>query len=168
MLPIFMCIKITTMQNKLNKHFLLMILATVISVSAAHAQTAEDSIKAVINKMFTGMKNSDTALVKSCFSETAIMQTFGKDKEGKIIITTDSPSDFAKIIATIPAGAADEQIVFKDLKIDGPMAAVWTPFKLYFNGKFYSCGVNSFQLVKLNNEWKIQYILDTRRKNNCE
>ena len=156
------------MQIKLKKSFLLLLLSTVITGSALYAQNAEDSIKAVINKMFTGMKNSDTVLVKSCFTETAIMQTFGKDKEGKIIITTDSPSDFAKIIATIPAGAADEQIVFKDLKIDGPRAAVWTPFKLYFSGKFYSCGVNSFQLVRLNNIWKIQYILDTRRKTNCE
>jgi hypothetical protein len=156
------------MLNKLNKFFLLLLLSTVIAGSAGYAQTAEDSIKTVINTMFTGMKNSDTALVKSCFSETAIMQTFGKDKDGKTIITTDSPGDFAEIIATIPAGAADEQIVFKDIKIDGSMAAVWTPFKLYFNGKFYSCGVNSFQLVRLNNEWKIQYILDTRRKKDCE
>ncbi|MEO7305846.1 MAG: hypothetical protein ABIR78_01845 [Ferruginibacter sp.] len=156
------------MLNKLNKSFGLLVLSTLISGSAAYAQNAEDSIKAVINKMFTGMKNSDTILVKSCFTETAFMQTFEKSKDGKTIITTDSPSDFAKIIATIPAGAADEQIVFKDLKIDGPMAAVWAPFKLYFNGKFYSCGVNSFQLVRLNNEWKIQYILDTRRRNNCE
>ena len=156
------------MLNKLYKSFLLLLLSTVVTGSAAYAQTAEDSIKAVINKMFTGMKNSDTVLIKSCFTETAVLQTFGKDKEGKTIITTDSPSDFAKIIATIPAGAADEQIVFKDLKIDGPMAAVWAPFKLYFNGKFYSCGVNSFQLVRLNNEWKIQYILDTRRKKDCE
>ena len=156
------------MQIKLKKYFLLSLLSTVISADTAYSQNAEDSIKAVINKMFTGMKNSDTVLVKSCFTETAVLQTFGKDKEGKIIITTDTTIDFAKIIATIPAGAADEQIVFKDMKIDGPMAAVWTPFKLYFNGKFYSCGVNSFQLVRLNNEWKIQYILDTRRKNNCE
>ena len=156
------------MLNKLNKLFLLLLLSTLITGSAAFAQNAEDSIKAVINKMFIGMKNSDTAMVKSCFTETAFMQTFGKSKEGKTIITTDTPGDFAKIIATIPAGAADEQIVFKDLKIDGPMAAVWTPFKLYFNGKFYSCGVNSFQLVRLNNEWKIQYILDTRRKGNCQ
>jgi hypothetical protein len=163
-----MFIKKLAMQNKLNKYFLLLILSTVVTTSAAYAQNAEDSIKAVISKMFTGMKNSDTVLVKSCFTETAVLQTFGKDKEGKAIITTETPGDFAKIIATIPAGAADEQIVFKDLKIDGPMAAVWTPFKLYFNGKFYSCGVNSFQLVRLNNVWKIQYILDTRRKTNCE
>ena len=156
------------MLNKLNKSILLLLLSTLVTGSVTYAQNAEDSIKAVINKMFTGMKNSDTVLVKSCFTETAFMQTFEKNKEGKTIITTDTPSDFAKIIATIPAGAADEQIVFKDLKIDGPMAAVWAPFKLYFNGKFYSCGVNSFQLVRLNNEWKIQYILDTRRRNNCE
>ncbi len=156
------------MQSKLDKYLLLLLLSTLITSYTVHAQNAEDSIKAVINKMFTGMKNSDTAMVKACFTETAFMQTFGKSKEGKTIITTDSPDDFAKIIATIPPGAADEQIVFKDLKIDGPMAAMWTPFKLYFNGKFYSCGVNSFQLVRLNNEWKIQYILDTRRKNNCE
>jgi hypothetical protein len=157
-----------SMLNKLNRISLLLLLSILITGSAAFAQTAEDSIKTVINTMFTGMKNSDTVLVKSCFTETAVLQTFGKDKEGKTIITTDSPSDFAKIIATIPAGAADEQIVFKDIKIDGPMAAVWAPFKLYFNGKFYSCGVNSFHLVRLNNVWKIQYILDTRRKKDCE
>ena len=156
------------MLNKLNKSILLLLLSTLVTGSVTYAQNAEDSIKAVINRMFTGMKNSDTVLVKSCFTETAFMQTFEKNKEGKTIITTDTPSDFAKIIATIPAGAADEQIIFKDLKIDGPMAAVWALFKLYFNGKFYSCGVNSFQLVRLNNEWKIQYILDTRRRNNCE
>jgi hypothetical protein len=156
------------MQIKPNKSFLLLLLSIVITGSTVYAQNAEDSIKAVINNVFTGMKNSDTVLVKSCFTETAILQTFGKDKEGKTIITSQTPGDFAKIIASIPAGAADEQIVFKDLKIDGPMAAVWTPFKLYFNGKFYSCGVNSFQLVRLNNVWKIQYILDTRRKTNCE
>ena len=154
------------MQNKFSKFLFLVLLITAGSV--VRAQNAEDSIKLVINKMFTGMKESDTMLVKSCFTETAILQTFAKNKQGETIITTETVSDFAKIIANIPKGAADEQIVFKDLKIDGPMAAVWTPFKLYFNGKFYSCGVNSFQLVRLNNEWKIQYILDTRRKNNCE
>lgn len=155
------------MLKNIHKSAFLLLITTFIAGSVS-AQTAEDSIKAVINKMFLGMKDSDSVMVKSCFAESAVLQTFGKNKEGKTIITTETPGDFAKIIATIPKGAADEQIVFKDLKIDGPMAAVWTPFKLYFNGKFYSCGINSFQLVRLNNEWKIQYILDTRRKTNCE
>ena len=156
------------MQTKLSKFLLLTFYFTIITGGAVYAQTAEDSIKMVVNKMFIAMKTSDTFLLKTCFTESAVLQTFGKSKDGKTIITTETPGDFAKMVASIPAGAADEQIVFKDLKIDGPMAAVWTPYKLYFNAKFYSCGVNSFQLVRLNNEWRIQYILDTRRKTNCE
>ena len=156
------------MPVKINKSVFLFFITTILATNTLDAQTAADSVKIVINRMFTGMKNSDTALVKSCFAGGAVLQTFSKNKAGEIIITTDSVDDFCKIIATIPKGAADEQIVFNDIKIDGAMAAVWAPFKLYFNGKFYSCGVNSFQLVRLNMEWKILYILDTRRKDNCE
>ncbi|MBL7700634.1 MAG: hypothetical protein JNM14_00170 [Ferruginibacter sp.] len=147
---------------------MLFFLLITVTGTAAFAQTAEDSIKTVINTMFTAMKKSDSTLLKTCFTETAVLQTFGRSKEGKTIITTETPGDFAKVLASIPAGAADEQIVYKDLKIDGPMAAVWTPYKFYFNSKFSHCGVNSFQLTRLNGEWKIQYILDTRRKTNCE
>jgi Putative lumazine-binding len=129
---------------------------------SVNAQNTEDSIKAVINKTFVAMKQSDTNMVKECFAEGAILQTFMRQKDGKIGLTKESVSDFCKAIASIPKGAADEQVIFESIKIDGNMAAVWTPFKLYFNGKFYSCGVNSFQLVKLNGEWKIQYIIDTR------
>ncbi len=154
------------MLNKFNKLVIIFILTA--STTTITAQTAQDSIKAVINKTFVGMKNGDTNLIKTCFTEGAILQTFMRQKDGKMGLTKESVSDFCKAIASIPKGmVADEQIVFKDLKIDGPMAAVWTPFKLYLDGKFYSCGVNSFQLVRLNSEWKIQYILDTRRTRDC-
>jgi hypothetical protein len=149
------------MLNKFNKLIIIFLLTA--SATTANAQTAEDSIKAVINKTFVGMKNGDTNLIKSCFTEGAILQTFMRQKDGKMGLTKESVSDFCKAIASIPKGTvADEQVVFEQIKIDGRMAAVWTPFKLYFNGKFYSCGVNSFQLVKLDDEWKIQYIIDTR------
>jgi len=155
------------MLNKFNT-FIIIVALTALTI-AVKGQTAEDSIKAVINKTFVGMKNGDTNLIKTCFTEGAILQTFVRQKDGKMGLTKESVSDFCKAIASIPKGmVADEQIVFKDLKIDGSMAAVWTPFKLYFDGKFYSCGVNSFQLVKLDGEWKIQYILDTRRTSNCD
>lgn len=133
----------------------------------AAAQAPEDSVKAVIDLMFTGMRESDTVKVKSCFTESAFLQTFTRTKEGKVEIKTDKVSDFCSAIAGIPKGAADERVVYKDIKIDGNMASVWAPFKLYFNGNFYSCGVNSIQMVRLNGEWKIQYIIDTRKKDNC-
>ena len=45
------------MQNKFSKLLFLLLLITAGSV--ARAQNAEVSIKVVINKMFTGMKESD-------------------------------------------------------------------------------------------------------------
>ena len=63
---------------------------------------------------------------------------------------------------------ADEKIKFEAIHIDGNLASVFTPYEFYYKGKFSHCGANSFQFVKQNNVWKIQYIIDTRRKENCE
>jgi hypothetical protein len=132
------------------------------------AQSAEDSVKAAVNKLFEGMKNSDAALLQSAFTDSAILQTIGRNKEGKTAIQNESVAAFAGFLAQQPKGAADERIIFDLIKIDGPLAIVWTPYKVYFNGVFSHCGVNSFQLVKVGGDWKIQYLIDTRRKKNCE
>jgi len=132
------------------------------------AQTTEDSVKAVINKLFEGMKNSDGSLIKDAFADSAILQTIGRSKEGNNVIRTDEVKGFVESIGKIAKGDADERIQFETIKIDGPLAIVWTPYKFYFKGQFSHCGVNSFQLVRLNAGWKIQYLIDTRRRQGCE
>jgi len=131
------------------------------------AQTAEDSVKTVVNQLFTAMKSSNAPLLQQCFADSAILQTI-KEKDGKTIIEQDAVKAFADIVAGMPKDAADEQIVFDVIKIDGALAIVWAPYKFYYKGKFSHCGVDSFQLVRINGEWKIQYLIDTRRKEGCE
>lgn len=135
---------------------------------AINAQTAEDSVKVPVNRLFEAMKNSDALLLKTTFTDSAILQTISKDKEGKIIIETDRVEDFANIVSKLPKGDADERITYDVIKIDGPLAIVWAPYKFYYKGNFSHCGVDSFQLVKINGEWKIQYLIDTRKKNGCQ
>jgi hypothetical protein len=132
------------------------------------AQTAEDSVKAAVTKMFDAMRQSDSAMLQSSFSPSAVLQAFARSKEGKTIVKNETVTEFAGSISKAPKGALDERIVFETIKIDGPLAAVWTPYTFYYNGKQSHCGVNSFQLVRIDGEWKIQYILDTRRKNGCK
>jgi len=144
--------------------FLLGVLITHISF----AQTNEDSVKATINQLFYAMKTSNATLLKDCFADSAILQTIVKDKEGKIVAKTDQVSGFVQQIATLPANAADEQIVFETIKIDGSLATAWTPYNFYYNGTFSHCGVNHFVLLKVNNVWKIQYLIDTRRRQGCK
>lgn len=134
---------------------------------AIKAQSAEDSVKAAVNQLFTAMKNADSALLASSFADSAILQTV-VDKNGKIRVRTEAVADFAGQIAKMETNSLDEQIQFDVIRIDGALAMVWTPYKFYYKGKFSHCGTNSFQLVRVNGKWKIQYLVDTRRIQGCE
>ena len=91
-----------------------------------------------------------------------------KSKEGKTSIETEPLDSFLVAISKNLIEVYDEQITFDVVKIDGELAMVWAPYKFYIGEKFSHCGVDCFQLVKLNGEWKIQYLVDTRRRQGCE
>jgi hypothetical protein len=146
--------------------FLLIFLVLVISSLSLSAQTAEDSVKTVINRMFAAMKRADAAELRAVIADSALLQTVAI-KEGRTIVRNEPMSEFISLISKLTAGDADERITFDMVRIDGPLASVWTPYKFYYKGQFSHCGVNSFQLVRTNGQWKIQYIIDTRRKENC-
>jgi hypothetical protein len=139
-----------------------------IFIISVHAQSAEDSVKASVNSLFDGMKNVDPELIKNSFADSAVLQTIVRSQDGKVVIKNESVSAFASSISKQTKGALDEQIQFESVKIDGDLASVWTPYKFYFSGKLSHCGVNSFQLVRIKGSWKIQYLIDTRRRTNCE
>ena len=140
-----------------------MVLVTSFSV---RAQSTEDSVKATINQLFTAMKNADSILLMNAFADSAVLQTIGS-RAGKVIIRNEKVSSFAQQIKTLPPGAADERITFQTILIDGPLALVWTPYQFYYQEKFSHCGVNSFHLVRIDGKWKIQYLIDTRRREPC-
>ncbi len=141
---------------------LLFLLISFVSVQG-FSQNAEDSVKAVINKLFLAMKNSDKTSLQECFADSAILQTI--TASGRI--RNESVAAFVEQIGKLPKDAADERIRFDVLKTDAALATAWTPYQFFYNGAFSHCGVNSFQLVRLQGVWKIQYLIDTRRKGNC-
>lgn len=147
--------------------YFFIVLTVFLSGTCANAQSAEDSVKTVINRMFTAMKNADPVQLRACFSDSIVFQTIARTKEGTLVVRNESPADFADQISKAAPGSLDERIRFETVKVDGPLAMAWTPYQFFYNGQFSHCGVNSFQLVRFNGSWKIQYIIDTRRKQGC-
>lgn len=147
---------------------ILTLFLTVLLYSSLAAQSTEDSVRTAVKNMFIAMKNADSAALKNVFSETAVLQTIGRTKEGETIVRNEVISEFVSFVGKTAKGDADEQITFGAVHIDGALASVWTPYRFYYKGKFSHCGVNSFQLVRIKGEWKIQYIIDTRRKDGCQ
>jgi hypothetical protein len=149
------------------KKYFSIALALLFSANALQAQTTNVNdadivaVKSVIQNMFTAMKNSDTVLLKTCFSPTTIFQTV-VSKQGETLVKDEKVQDFFNSIGKQPAGALDERIVFETVRANNDMAIAWTPYEFYYKDKYSHNGVNSFQLVKLKEGWKIQYLIDTR------
>lgn len=142
----------------MNKIFAFLFL----SGSLCFVQSQE--IEQPVRTLFTAMKNADAELLKSVFSETAVLQTITKDG-----VKNEDINGFIASVSKMQKNDLDERIIIEAIHTDGDLASVFTPYSFYFKGKFSHCGANSFQLVKQQSgEWKIQYLIDTRRKDNCK
>lgn len=143
----------------MNKIVIVTLLFSVLSFG----QSANEDIEKPIRDLFLAMKNADSGLLKSSLTETAVLQTI--TKEGTV--KNEDIKDFISSISKAGKGDLDERIAIESIQVDGNLASVFTPYQFYYKGKFSHCGANSFQLVQQNKVWKIQYIIDTRRKENC-
>lgn len=137
------------------------------NITAYCQQIETDAVKKTVNTMFDAMRKGDSTLLKSVFSKEMVLQSVSNNKEGKAVFSTEKADGFIKAIGTPHTEVYDERITFGDIKIDGDLASVWAPYKFYLGDKFSHCGVDVFQLMKTTDGWKIIYIVDTRRKDNC-
>ena len=150
------------------KRILILLTAAIFISTIAKAQSAEDSVKAVVNQLFVAMKGANAGMLKDAFADSAVLQTIRRKQDGTFFVQDEKVDDFVKSVSTAKKDSLDERITYETIKIDGPLAIVWTPYKFYYAGNFSHCGVNSFQLVRINGRWKIQYLIDTRRRQGCE
>jgi hypothetical protein len=135
---------------------------------AQREERSEKAVKTVINRFFEGMEKGDTALLKSTCTDHLVLQSYMADKEGNMMIYTEDFGDFVAFLGTPTKDKYKEVIEFDAVHVEKSLASVWTPYVFYVNGKVSHCGTNSFQLVKTTAGWKIQYIIDTRRKQGCK
>lgn len=153
--------------NNCMKKICFVILFSIVLTSQLHAQTAIDSVKTSVNQLFLAMKTVDAKMLLDCFADSAILQTITKNKQGQLVVINEKPADFASSISRFAKADLDERIEFDIVRVDADLAIAWTPYKFYLKSVFSHCGVNSFQLVRQKNGWKIQYLIDTRRKEAC-
>ena len=83
-------------------------------------------------------------------------------------VRSEAVNNFIAAVTKPHEEVYDERITFDLIRVDDGLAIAWTPYKFYVGEKFSHCGINSFQLVRLDGEWKIQYIIDTRKREGCE
>ena len=140
----------------------ILIIALIVISNITTAQ--EPEVRMAIDEFFAAFHARDTVKLRAVISEKAILHSVS-EKESGVSLVEEKISKFLQSIASIPKSMKfEEQLLSYEIKTDGSMAHVWTPYVFYINGKRSHSGVNSFQLYRENGKWKITYLIDTRRK----
>ncbi|WP_340074100.1 nuclear transport factor 2 family protein [Leptobacterium sp. I13] len=137
--------------------------------SFVFGQNSEEAeVKVTINHFFEGFHKQDSLMIKEVMGETPTMQSVGVTKEKEPFMRSQDFSEFLKSIVSIPKDKNfQEKLLDYKIQVDGNMAHAWTPYEFWFDGAFSHCGVNSFQLFKAKDGWKIVSIMDTRHREGC-
>ncbi|WP_452226130.1 nuclear transport factor 2 family protein [Lacinutrix cladophorae] len=135
----------------------------------AQQNTEHEEVKKTVETFFKGLNQKDTILINSVVHKDIVLQGIRPSIPEGNMIKTDVFSNFLKAIVSIPKDQNfEEKIHSYKIDFNDTMAHVWTEYTFWFDGNVTHCGVNSFQLIKENMQWKIFYIIDTRRTADCE
>jgi len=148
----------TNMKRTLYPFLLFTLLVSIPS----HAQTAEDSVVAVITGFFDAMRASDSAAARTAFTPgaqlyRALPARLAQNSVDGIIGGIGSPKD----------SVWNEVIWDTEVRIDGNLASVWTQYAFFVGPRLNHCGVDAFQLYRQTDGWKIYMITDTMRQAGC-
>lgn len=143
--------------------------------TAASAQTppppasmgeAEREVLGTIQRLFDGMRARDGVVVGSTFHPEARLQTALVDPSGTPSARVGGIEGFVQAVGQ-PGEPWNESIDQVEIRVDGTMAHAWVPYTFRSGDRFSHCGVNSVQLVRLPEGWKILSLVDTRQTEGC-
>ena len=146
------------------KNFFLLL--TLLVVTLVSAQIEEEvKVKYAVETFFYAFHDKNELAMKRVVNPDILMQTVSLNMLGKMTVRNNNLINF--MITTPDSISFQEKILDYKIQIDGGMAHVWAPYEFWYNGEFSHCGVNSFQLFKEEDIWKIIYLIDSRRKEDC-
>jgi len=132
------------------------------------AQTAEKDVVAVVQTFFDGMLARDTAMMRTTFDPSARLLAIATPQGGRPGVRVITMDQFLASVAGMQGEGANERIYQPEVRIDQDLATVWTFYTLHVGERFIHCGIDAFQLLRLDGEWKIVSVADTRRTEGCE
>lgn len=136
------------------------------------AQTFEESkkdsdeVRETVLKLFEGMEAADGDVLRSVLDENATLHTVRSSETGTELVETDIHSFIESVDGSEP-GALIEEILYISVNVDGDLATAWMDYHFYRGVEFSHCGVNSMNLIRKDDNWKIFSIVDTRRTEGC-
>lgn len=125
-----------------------------------------EEVEVVISSFFDAMRASDGEAIRLLVIPGVTLKTV-TTTEGESILRETDFDDFIRSVSQSEPGRLDEQLTSMQIHVDGSLATAWMRYRFYLGEEFSHCGVNTMNLIRKADGWKIFSIVDTRRTERC-
>ena len=102
----------------------------------AQQESENQAIKKVIETFFEGLHQGDsTTMATTLHKELKIQTTYTNGQQQKILRTETRNQLLINISKKKPTEKYEEKLLSYDIKVDGNLASVWTPYEFYLNDR---------------------------------
>ena len=143
----------------------LLVALSVSSQAQVGPAAAEAEVLEVVTRIFDGMREADSAKVRTAFAPGARFVNIGT-RANPDTITYDAVDGWLSGIAR-SSKTWEERVRNVRIQVDGNVASAWMDYTFVLNGAVRHCGINSIALAKVAGAWKITQLADTRRTTGC-
>ncbi len=131
-------------------------LITIISAVLAAGQSADDkkAALAVVNQLFTEMGAANPAGILALHTPTSDLAAVFKQKDGKSRYSSINGEKFSQMF-TDKTKVMKEEMYDPKVEVSGDWAMVWGRYVFFAGDKLSHCGINQFNLIRIDGAWKI-------------
>lgn len=140
-------------------------LALGLATPALAADAEEAAILAQVQRFFDGLGSQDAAAMEAALLPDAMLTAQRVQPEGKVVLSRRSGGAFVEM-AKSQAGL-NERMWDPVVMRRGPIAMVWAPYEFQLAGKTTHCGIDVFDMVKVDGTWKIAHLMWTQEPQAC-
>jgi len=131
-----------------------------------YQDTDSAAVMAPIRAMFAGLAARDAQAILAPTRPEGGATIALERPDGTRTIRHLSWAEFAAGIKPGPE-TFEERITDPAIEVDGDIAMVWVPYTFLLNGKADHCGVDHFDLVRENGQWKVLSVTWSQRTKGC-
>ena len=143
------------------------LLAVVLLAAPAPATSVDEkrAVLSAVQEFFDALAAKDEKrLMTSVVPEGRISSQ--RTRDGKTQFRTQGWVDWAKSVAQAKE-TLEERMHNPTVRVSGSIASVWTYYTFRRNGAFSHCGIDNFDMAKLDGRWRVVNISYTVQTEGC-
>jgi hypothetical protein len=147
--------------------FFALLLATATPAAAQHAGEADSAaVLATVDQLFGALASKDRAALLGAVVPEGRATWAGTDEAGRPQINSIDWTTFADRLAR-SSEQLRERLIDPHVHVEGDIAMIWSRYEFDRNGAFSHCGIDHFDLVRIEGRWRVLNLTWTRQTEGC-